>query len=76
MISFYQLTKLGRRRGYIGILLKHEIDDAVRGTFTTLREEDTPVSAEYISELLRFSYADIMSALRKLKRAGLIEEVK
>ncbi len=73
----YILTKLGRERGYIGLLKENEIDDPVRGTFTVLREEEAPVLVEYLQARLRqLSTEDIKRALRKLVHVDLVSEVE
>lgn len=73
----YILTKLGREHGYVGLLKENEIDDAVRGTFSILREEDVPCTANYIYERLRaHRLSDIESVLCKLISVGLVMELE
>ena len=72
----YILTKLGRERGYLDFLKEGEVDDAVRTTFTILREEDVPGTAEYISlRVGHLSRWDVEDALRKLIRVKLVVEL-
>jgi len=72
----YLLTKLGRQRGYVGLLKESEIDDSVRAVFTVLRRENIPILTEYIYTDLKgqISYSDIQKALKKLIRTGLVNE--
>lgn len=73
----YILTKLGREHGYAGLLKESEIDDAVRATFTILREEDVPGTTEYISlRIGHLSKWDVEDALRKLIHVNLVKELE
>ena len=73
----YILTEFAREHGYIGTIDEEDIDDALRGTFTILRQEDVPATPEYIYLCLRsMSKRDVEAALRKLVRAGLVKELE
>jgi len=72
----YILTEHARKHGYLGVLKEKEIDDALRGIFTTLSREDVPCTPEYIYLTLRsIPKHDIETALRKLTKAGLVMEL-